>query len=330
MEASKNKKVLQFLENNAMIILIVALAAVVAVLRPNFFSWNNFNNLAVNTAGRFIVALGVSGCLITKGTDLSAGRMVGLGACIAATMLQRPDYSDRFFQNFPVLPIWVVCLIAVAICAVFGFINGCVISFLKVPPFIATLGMQTFVYGICLVYTGAKPIGSLRKDYTDIATFKLFGLNFWLIVIAVVCGAFIWFLYNKTRHGKYMYAIGGNETAAEVAGINTSATKIRIYTLAAALYALGGFLWAAKSGGTSVNMGQGYELEAIAACTIGGVSVNGGVGKVSGILVGVLVFELLKIAMQFMGVETSYTYIVQGLVIVVAVALDLRKYLAKK
>ena len=152
----------------------------------------------------------------------------------------------------------------------------------------------------------------------------------YIILIALLVGIFMWFLYNKTRHGKYMYAIGGNETAAEVAGVNCNKTKIIIYTLAAALYGLAGFILASKSGGASVNTGMGYELEAIAACTIGGVSTNGGVGRISGILIGVLVFELLKVSLQFMGVETSYTYIVQGLVIIIAVALDLRKYLAKK
>jgi methyl-galactoside transport system permease protein len=127
-----------------------------------------------------------------------------------------------------------------------------------------------------------------------------------------------------------MYAIGGNESAAEVSGININRTKILLYATAGALYGLAGFLLGAKAGGTSVSVGFGYELEAIAGCTIGGVSTNGGVGRVSGILVGVLVFELLKIALQFMGVEPSYTYIVQGLVIVLAVALDMRKNVAKR
>ena len=215
--------------------------------------------------------------------------------------------------------------------ATIGIINGSVISFFKVPPFIATLGMQTLVYGICLVYTGASPIGGLRQDYTSIATNYVGNRMFsYILIIAVIIGAFMWFLYNKTRHGKYMYAIGGNEVAAEVAGINTNKSKILIYMLAAILYGVMGFLSAAKAGGASVNTAQGYELEAIACCTIGGVSVNGGVGKISGILIGVLVFEVLKIALQFLGVESSYTYIVQGLVIIIAVALDLRKYLAKK
>ena len=127
-----------------------------------------------------------------------------------------------------------------------------------------------------------------------------------------------------------MYAIGGNESAAQVAGVNVRGSLIRIYILAGCMYALAGFLVGAKAGGASTATGNGYELEAIAACTIGGVSANGGVGRVGGILIGVLVFEILKICLQFLGVDPAYTYIAQGLVIVIAVALDLRKYLQKK
>ena len=151
-----------------------------------------------------------------------------------------------------------------------------------------------------------------------------------ILGVAALVGVYMWFLYNKTRHGKYMYAIGGNENAAQVAGVNVSATLIRIYILASVLYAFGGFLLGAKAGGASTATGFGYELEAIAACTVGGVSANGGVGTIPGVLVGVLVFETLKICLQFLGVDPAYTYIAQGLVIVLAVALDLRKYLAKK
>ena len=127
-----------------------------------------------------------------------------------------------------------------------------------------------------------------------------------------------------------MYAIGGNEVAAEVSGVNTGRTLRLIYMTAGIMYALAGYLIAAKAGGASSGLGSGYELEAIAGCTIGGVSTTGGIGTVGGILVGVLVFELLKIIMQFLGVDPNYNYIVQGLVIVVAVALDIRKYIAKK
>ena len=321
----------KFIMNNIIILLILLFAIVVAWLKPSFASEDSIRNLLSNTAIRFIIALGVSGCLITKGTDLSAGRVAGLAACLSAILLQRFDYGARFYPGLAEMPIIVVLLIVLAICAVIGLINGAVVAIFKVPPFIATLGMQTLVYGICLVYTGASPIGGLREDYTSLALGYVGNRMFsYIMISAVIIGVLMWFLYNKTRHGKYMYAIGGNEVAAEVAGINTTKSKLLIYMLAAILYGVMGFLSTAKSGGASVNTAMGYELEAIAGCTIGGVSVNGGVGKVSGILIGVLVFEVLKVALQFLGVESSYTYIVQGLVIIIAVALDLRKYLAKK
>ena len=321
----------KFMSNNAIIILIALLALAVGFSTENFFSGNNLKNLIANVSPRFIIACGVSGCLITKGTDLSAGRVMGLAACLSGILMQKASYGDKFYPNLPELPLILVLVMVMLLCGLIGAVNGSVIAFLKVPPFIATLGMQTLVYGACLIYTGAIPIGGLRNDYTGLATGYV-GTRMLsnLTVIAIGVGLIMWFLYNKTRYGKYMYAIGGNENAAEVAGINVAKSKIKIYMLAGLLYGLTGFLVCAKSGGCSVNTGMGWELEAIAGCTIGGVSVNGGVGRITGILIGVLVFEVLKIVLQFLGVESSYTYVAQGLVIIIAVALDLRKYLAKK
>ena len=321
----------KFLMDNVIIIGIILLAIVVSILRPNFLGESNLRNLLGNTAIRFIIALGVSGCLITKGTDLSAGRTAGFTACMAAILLQKSDYANKYWPWLGEVPVIAALAIVLGIGALIGAVNGSVISLFKVPPFIATLGMQTLVYGLALVMTGAQPLGSLRSQYTGIATgFVGNPIISYVALIALAVGLIMWLLYNKMRYGKYMYAIGGNEAAAEVAGVNVTRSKILIYTMAGILYALCGFLLAAKSGGASVNTAMGYELEAIAGCTIGGVSVNGGVGRISGILIGVLVFEVLKIAMQFMGLKSDYTYIVQGLVIIIAVALDLRKYLAKK
>lgn len=325
-----------FLINNGIIVVLVLLAVYTGIMQPTFFSTGNLTNIALNVAPRFIIACGVSGCLITKGTDLSAGRQVGLAACLAGTLLQKPDYSGKFYENLPDFGsnwwLWVIAVlfICVAVCCLFGFINGIVISYLNVPAFIGTLGMQLIVYGVCLVYTNATPIGGYHSAYTIVAKGKLFGAIPYLFLIALAVGIVMWFLYNMTPHGKYMYAIGGNEQSAEVSGVNVKKTKIKIYMTAAALYALGGFLVGAKSGGCSVNMGNGWELEAIAACTIGGVSVNGGIGRISGVLIGVLVFEILKTCLQYLGVDTNYQYIAQGIVIVVAIALDIRKYIAKK
>ena len=343
MENTKNvkpalwgKKILALAKANPSVVLLAIVSIFVGFFVDNFFSWGNLGNLISNTAIRFIIALGVSGCLITKGTDLSAGRQVGLAACLAGVLVQRGDYTGRLWKAVPEMNMWLVFLIVIAVGIVIGLINGLIIAKLKVPPFIATLGTQTIIYGICLVFTDAQPIGGFQKIYIQLitgrigsATNKGFYLPY-LLFVAIFFGVIFWFIYNKTCHGKYMYAIGGNEVAAEVSGVNTSRTIIRIYATAGFMYAVAGYLLAAKSGGSSASMGMGYELEAIAGCTIGGVSTTGGIGTVSGILVGVLVFELLKIVLQFLGVNPYYNYVVQGVVIVVAVALDIRKYIAKK
>ena len=331
---SFGKKALALLKGNPIVILLVIAAIVVGCLKENFFSWANLSNLMSNTAVRFLIALGVSGCLITKGTDLSAGRQVGFAACVGGILCQRGNYTGRLWKWAPEMNIGLVLIICIILGLAWGLINGLVITKLHVPPFIATLGTQTIIYGISLVISDAQPIGGFQKIYTSlingrVGNVKGFYLPY-LLFVAVFFGVVFWFIYNKTRFGKYMYAIGGNEVAAEVSGVNTSRTLMRIYATAGVMYALAGYLLAAKSGGASASMGQGYELEAIAGCTIGGVSTTGGIGTVPGILVGVLVFELLKIILQFLGVNPYYNYVVQGLVIVLAVSLDIRKYIAKK
>ena len=342
---TQNKSIAQrvwgAIKGNPIAVLLAIVSIFMGLFIDRFFSFANLNSLIANTTVRFIIALGVSGCLITKGTDLSAGRAVGLCACLAATLLQKPDFAGRRY-DWPEVNIFVAFLIVLALGALIGFVNGVIIAKLNVPPFIATLGTQTIVYGICLIFTDSQPIGSFKQSYSDFVNGTWFrglfvdwrGDKFpgipYLLVWAVLFGLLFWFIYNKTTHGKYMYAIGGNENAAEVSGVNTVRSKILIYVTAGMMYAVAGYLLAAKSGGAAASLAQGYELEAIAGCTIGGVSTTGGIGTVGGILVGVLVFELLKIVLQFLGVNPYYNFIVQGLVIVTAVALDIRKYIAKK
>ena len=189
--------------------------------------------------------------------------------------------------------------------------------------------MMEIVYGLALIYTGATPLGGYITSYTNISTGKFLGLS-WLIWIALLVAAITWFIFNMTRHGKYMYAIGGNPQAAEVAGVPVKPTMVMIYAKAAAMYGLAGYMLGAKAGGASVNTGLSYEMEAIAACTIGGVSVTGGRGKVSSAIIGVAVFELLKAALQYLGVDANAQYIAIGIVIFIAISLDIRKYVAKK
>ena len=335
------QKIWAVIKGNPIVVMLAVASIAVGCTIDNFFSLSNLNDLATNVTIRFLIALGVSGCLITKGTDLSAGRQAALAATLTGVMVQDITASTRLFTWLPEMNMWVVLLIVVGIGAVIGLLNGLIIAYLKVPPFIATLGIQTIVYGTNLIYTNAQPIGSFSEQYKDFFKIKLFdnlfsgidpnfkGFSFY-IIFAVIAGVLFWFIYNKTTHGKYMYAIGGNENAAEVSGVNVRGRLTAIYATAGVMYAIAGFLMAGKSGGASASMGVSYELEAIAGCTIGGVSTTGGIGTVGGILVGVLVFELLKIILLFLGVDPNYNYIAQGLVVITAVAMDIRKYVAKK
>ena len=315
--------------DNAMYLILLTILVVVSFLRPIFLSTNNLTNILMNASIRIIIALGVSGALIPRGTDLSAGRIVGVGAVIGGTLLQRPDYAAKFFPQLGDMPVIAILLLAVLVTALLGLVNGLVIAFLHVPPFIATLGMQSIVYGLSLIYTRSQPIGGLKTEYTYLASGRIFGIPI-LIIISTVMIFIMWFLLNQTKFGKYIYAIGGNEAAAEVAGVNIVWTLIRVYVMAGIFYGLAGFLLAAKSGGATANYGIGYELEAIAACTIGGVSTAGGVGTVQGIVSGVLIFEMLKTSLQFLGVTPDLQYVAIGSVIVLAVAIDIRKYISKK
>ncbi len=330
------RKLLKLAKDNPIVVMMF-LACIPMCFVPNFASPENMNDLATNTTIRFLIALGVSGCLITKGTDLSAGRQAALAATLTGVMVQAADYSGRLFSWMPEMNMWGVLLIVVAIGAFIGLLNGLIIAYLKVPPFIATLGIQTIVYGINLIYTNAQPIGGFSDPFKNFFRFKVLGgilpdfkgFNFY-IIFALFAGLIFWFIYNKTTHGKYMYAIGGNENAAEVSGVNVKGRLTAIYVTAGIMYAIAGWLMAGKAGGSSASMGVGYELEAIAGCTIGGVSTTGGIGTVPGILVGVLVFELLKVILLFLGADPNLNYIAQGLVVITAVAMDIRKYVAKK
>ena len=329
------QKALALVKGNPIVVMMVMISVVVGFTIDNFFSFENLNVLLGNTTIRFIIALGVSGCLITKGTDLSAGRQAALAATLTGVMVQRMDYAGRLFPWMPEMNMWATLLVVLFIGGCIGLVTGSIVAYLKVPPFIATLGVQNIVYGINLIYTGAQPIGGFHQNFKDFFNGKILPIGDFkgfsgYILFAVFFGLLFYFLYNKTTHGKYMYAIGGNENAAEVSGVNVKKKLVTIYVIASVMYAFAGFLMTGKSGGASASMGVSYELEAIAGCTIGGVSTTGGIGTVPGILIGVLVFELLKIVLQFLGVDPNFNYIVQGLVVITAVAMDIRKYVAKK
>lgn len=324
----------------------------------HFLSVNNLINILNMSSTRIIIAMGMGGILITAGVDLSCGRQVGLAAVISASLLQALTYSRRMYPNLGELPLILPVLIAMATCGVFGFINGMIVSRLKIPAFIATLGSMVAVYGTCSLYFdrppyGAQPIGGLDQRFSTLGSNSvrwlegkgfLFGPNpagyipeelhkfpiNYIVIIAFLVTIFIYILYNKTTYGKNIYAIGGNAEAARVSGVNVERTLVITYTLAALLYGLGGTLEAARTGGATNNYGNGYELDAIAACVVGGVSNMGGIGTVPGIVIGVLLFSVINYGLTFISMSPYWQQIVKGAIIIVAVALDIRKYLKKR
>jgi methyl-galactoside transport system permease protein len=327
-----------FVSRNAIYFVLVLLILGIAVQDVNFLSLSSFRNILLNISTRTIIALGIGGILITGGVDLSAGRLVGLAAVISASMLQTAEYPRRFFPELVQLPLILPILLPIVVGLVLGAINGLIIARLHVPPFITTLGMAVIVYGMNSIYfdlepNNSQPIGGLRPDFSRVGTGAIgtgpFSIPY-IVIIAAVVAVLIWVLYNKTTLGKNMYAIGGNLQAAKVSGINVTANLIFIYALAAGLYGFAGVLEAARTGGATNNYGATYELDAIAACVVGGVSTTGGVGTVPGIVAGVIIFGVINYGLTFIGVNPYWQQIVKGLIIVVAVAFDISKYYRRK
>ncbi|MEK8129293.1 galactose/methyl galactoside ABC transporter permease MglC [Paenibacillus filicis] len=333
------KKISGFVTQNAIYIVLILLIAGIALKDPRFLDIGILRDILLQNSTRAIIALGAAFVLITGGTDLSSGRVVGLSAVLSASMLQISDYPRRFFPDLPEL--WVGLPIVFGILAglVVGLINGWVVAKLNVPPFIATLGTMVIVYGVNSIYFDMKPnesqpIAGLRPDFTNFGS-GFFGPNGpysipYIVLIAVAVAVIVWIIFNKTRLGKNMYAIGGNVQAATVSGIHVARNLIGIYAIAGALYGLGGVLEAARTGGATNNYGNMYELDAIAACVVGGVSTAGGIGTVPGVLAGVLIFGVINYGLTFIGVSPYWQLIIKGLIIVAAVAFDIRKYVAKK
>lgn len=327
------KNIKTFLTNNAIMLALLVLVIVIMILEPSFIQIRVVKDILAQSSTKLIIALGICFTLLIAGTDLSAGRMVGLSAVISASMMQTATYANRFYPNLPQLPVAVPIILAILACLAFGALNGFLVAKYDMHPFIATLAVQVIVYGICSLYfdmkpNSSQPIGGVRPDFSIIGQYKIGGSNgiSILIPIALIITGIIWFILNKTVFGKNVYAIGGNREAAVVSGVNVFATIMGIFILASCLYGIGGVLEAAKTAGATNNYGNGYELDAIAACVVGGVSLNGGVGKVSGIITGVLIFQVIQYGLQFIGVSPMWQQVIKGIIIAVAVAIDLSKY----
>lgn len=330
------KSIKRFASDKAIYLVLLVLVGAIAAINPRFLTTSTFINIVQQSSTRLIIAMGMSFVIIgTGGVDLSACRVVGMTAVISASMLQNADYSRIFFPGLPQLPVFVPFLLAVFVAVLFGLLNGLIVAKLNVPPFIATLATMVIVYGANSIYfnmppNNSQPIGGLREDFTYLGTGEIYGFVPIIVIVALVVCLLVWFLQNRTVFGKNVYAIGGNREAAKVSGINVPVTVIIIFALAAALIGMAGVLEAARTGGATNNYGVGYELDAIAACVVGGVSSSGGVGTVGGVVSGVFIFQVINYGLTFIGIDPYWQQIIKGIIIVSAVALDIRKYVNKK
>ena len=335
-----SKRVLSLVVNNALMIIMIIAAIAIAIVNPNFVSASSIVNIISQTAAYLPAALGIAGCIVLTGTDLSAGRAVGLTACISASLLQVAGSASKMWPNIGTLPIPVVILIAMAIGAVIGAFNGFFVGKFKLHPFIVTLGTQLILYTILLLYVkmgnnGGMAISNLDESYNSFVKGsilpKIAGQtipNY--VIFAILLTALMWFIWNKNTFGKNMFALGSNEEAARVSGVNVLMTTIMVFSLAGAMYGFTGFIEGARIGSNTANTGLNYELDAIAACVIGGVSFVGGTGKISGVILGVFVLRIIFGALIFLAINQNLQFIIKGLIILVACAIDMRKYLAKK
>ena len=322
--------------NNAMFIIIAIAVLFIYIRVPSFLSLPSIVNIVNLTMAKLPIALGVGGCIILAGTDISAGRQVGLAACISAGLQLT---ANKLFPGLEIMPIPVVLAIILCVGAVIGLVNGFFMAKFKLHPFIVTLSTQLIVYGLVLMFmqlgtNSGQTLSGMSETYREFVVGTLFKVGntavpnyvLYSAIIAVV----VWIIWNKTTFGKNMYAVGSNEDAANVSGVNVSKTIIMVFIMAGMLYALTGFFDAARIASVNATTGMNYESDAIAACVIGGISFVGGIGKVSGAIIGVLLLQVIFVGLNFLSVDQNLLYIVKGGIILVACAIDMRKYLVRK
>ncbi|MDQ0562715.1 inositol transport system permease protein [Rhizobium mesoamericanum] len=263
-----------------------------------------------------IIAVGVTQVIITGGIDLSSGSVVGMTAMIAASFAQASTWPRALYPSLTDLPFFIPIAVGLLIGLAAGFINGQLIAKTKIPPFIATLGMMVSARGISKWYTKGQPVSGLTDQ------FNFIGTGIWPVVVFLVVALIFHIALRYTRYGKFTYAIGANVQAARVSGINIEAHLIKVYAIAGLLAGLAGVVTAARAQTAQAGMGVMYELDAIAATVIGGTSLTGGVGRITGTVIGTIILGVMTSGFTFLRVDAYYQEIVKGVIIVAAVVID--------
>ena len=331
-----------FLLRNGLYIAIVFIFIILCIITPivkhvPLLTYNNILNILQQASPRMFLALGVAGLILLAGTDLSIGRMVGMGMTTATIIMHQGINTGSVFGHifdFSGLPTPVKILFALVMCIIFctffTTIGGCFTARFKMHPFISTMANMLIIFGLTTYATKGVSFGAIESAIPSMIIPRVNGFPT-IILWAIAAVAIVWFIWNKTTFGKNLYAVGGNAEAAAVSGISVFKVTVGAFILAGILYGFGSWLECIRMFGSgSAAYGQGWETDAIAACVVGGVSFTGGIGKISGVVVGVLIFTALTYSLTILGIDTNLQFIFSGIIILVAVTLDCLKYVQKK
>jgi len=314
-ESGNTKKVQtgakNFFSSYGIYFVLILMVGILSIISPAFFTVQNIINVLRQISINGILAIGVTLIIVTGGIDLSLGSILAL-AGVVATNHAHPE---------PYYPLALIILMGIAVGALCGLVNGSIVAYSRVSPFIVTLGMMTVARGVTFVYTDGRPIIKLTKEYQYIGQGVFLGIPLPIYILLFI-GIVGFVILHKSKYGRHIYAIGGNEMAAKVSGINVARIKLFVYTFAGALCGLAGIMLASRTNAATPNAGSGYELDAIAAAVLGGTSTSGGRGTIYGTIVGVLIMGVLSNGLDILNVSSYIQQIVKGVIIVGAVWVD--------
>lgn len=322
----------------AIIVIFIALCIITPIVKNvKLLTVNNILNILQQASPRMFLALGVAGLILLAGTDLSIGRMVGMGMTAATIIMHKGINTGSVFGHvfdFTGLPVIVRVLLALVVCiilcTIFTTIAGFFTAKFKMHPFISTMANMLVIFGLVTYSTKGVSFGGIETDIPNMIIPKIGGFPT-IILWAIAAVVIVWFIWNKTTFGKNLFAVGGNPEAAAVSGISVFRVTVGAFILAGILYGFGSWLECIRMVGSgSAAYGQGWEMDAIAACVVGGVSFTGGIGKISGVVVGVFIFTALTYSLTTLGIDTNLQFVFSGIIILVAVMLDCLKYVQKK
>lgn len=332
----------QFLYKNGLYIVIILIFIALCFITPivkntQLLTMANILNILQQASPRVFLALGVAGLILLTGTDLSVGRMVGMGMVTATIIMHKGVNTGGVFGHifdFTGIPIPMRAILALVVCVLlttaFASVAGFFMAKFKMHPFISTMANMLIIFGLVTYATKGVSFGAIESSIPAMFIPKI-GRFPTIILWAVVAVVVVWFIWNKTTFGKNLYAVGGNPEAAAVSGISVFAVTMGAFVLAGILYGFGSWLECNRMiGSGSAAYGQGWDMDAIAACVVGGVSFTGGIGKISGVVTGVMIFTALTYSLTILGIDTNLQFIFEGIIILVAVTLDCLKYVKKK